>query len=84
MKTTLILSAMILSLMFYGCEKEEEMKTTSMFKVSIENVMEEKDFFSSGVFNTPLGATEPSGAGPDWAAPFFYKADYLFSFQDDF
>lgn len=74
MKTTLILSAMILSLMFYGCEKEEEMKTTSMFKVSIENVMEEKDFFSSGVFNTPLGATEPSGAGPGNSYRFSFNA----------
>jgi len=26
--------------------------------------MDEKDFLSSGVFNTPVGATEPGGAGP--------------------
>jgi len=59
MKTTLILSAIVVTLSFYGCDKEEEMKTTSMFKVSIENVMIEKSFQSSGEFNTPVGATEP-------------------------
>ena len=40
------------------------MTESSMFKVFIENVMAEKDFLSSGVFNTPVGATEPGGAGP--------------------
>jgi len=57
MKTTLILSVMVLALVFTGCDKddEEEMKSSSVFKVSIQNVMEEKDFLSSGVFNTPAG-----------------------------
>ena len=64
MKTTLILSAMVFTLVLSGCNKDEEtMKESSMFTVTIENVMEEKSFLSTGVFNTPLGATEPGGAG---------------------
>jgi hypothetical protein len=70
MKTTLILSALIVASLFCGCEKEEEMKTSSVFKVTIENVMEEKTFQSSGVFNTPVGATEAGGAGPGPARGF--------------
>lgn len=50
MKTTLILSAILLALEFTGCDKEEDppMMEPSMFKVSIEDVMQEKDFLSSG------------------------------------
>lgn len=73
MKTTLILSAIALALIFTGCDKQEEMQVTSMFKVSITNVMQEKDFQFSGVFNTPVGAMEPGGAGPG--------NDYQFSFD---
>jgi hypothetical protein len=75
MKTTLILSTIVITLAFYGCDKEgEEMKTSSMFKVSIENVMEEKTFLASGVFNTPVGASEPGGAGPEHAYQFSFDA----------
>ena len=76
MKTTLILSAIVLALVFTGCDKddEEDILTSSMFKVSIENVMEEKDFLSSGVFNTPVGATEPGGAGPGNSYQFSFDA----------
>ena len=74
MKTTLILSAIVLSVIFYGCEKEEDMVNSSMFKVSIENVMEEKSFLSSGVFNTPVGAMEPGGAGPGNSYQFSFDA----------
>lgn len=74
MKTTLIPSAIFLALLFTGCDKKEEaMPETSMFKVSIENVMELKEFQFSGVFNTPVGALEPGGAGPGH--------DYRFSFD---
>ena len=61
MKTTLILSAIVLALVFTGCDKDDEgdMKEASMFKVTIENVMDEKDFLSTGVFNTPSGESEP-------------------------
>ncbi len=75
MKTTLILSAIVVTLFFSGCAKEdEEMKNSSMFKVTIENVMEEKSFLSSGVFNTPVGASEPGGAGPDNSYQFSFDA----------
>ena len=75
MKTTLILSSIVLTLVFPGCNKEEEaMKASSMFKVSIENVMEPKDFLSSGVFNTPVGASEPGGAGPGNMYKFSFEA----------
>jgi len=47
---------------------------TSMFKVSIQNVMEVKDFQFSGVFNTPVGATEPGGAGPGHDSKFSFDA----------
>ena len=75
MKTTLILSALVFTLVFTGCNKEEDpMVETSMFKVSIENVMDEKDFLSSGVFNTPVGASEPGGAGPGNMYQFSFEA----------
>jgi hypothetical protein len=75
MKTTLILSTIVLALVFTGCNKDEEpMKESSMFTVTIENVMEEKSFLSTGVFNTPLGATEPGGAGPGNSYQFSFDA----------
>ena len=75
MKTTLILSAIAFTLVFTGCNKEEDpILETSMFKVSIENVMDEKDFLSSGVFNTPVGASEPGGAGPGNMYQFSFEA----------
>jgi hypothetical protein len=75
MKTTLILSAIVLALVFTGCNKDEEpMKESSMFTVTIENVMEEKSFLSTGVFNTPLGAAEPGGAGPGNSYQFSFDA----------
>jgi len=76
MKTTLILSAIVLALVFTGCDKDDEgdMKEASMFKVTIENVMAEKDFLSTGVFNTPVGASEPGGAGPGHSYQFSFDA----------
>lgn len=74
MKTTLILSSFVLAILFTACNKEEDMKTTSMFKVTIQNVMEETEFLSSGVFNTPVGATEAGGAGPGHAYQFSFDA----------
>jgi hypothetical protein len=75
MKTTLILSAMALALAVTGCHEEDgPVRASSMFKVSIENVMDEKDFLSSGVFNTPVGAMEPGGAGPGNMYQFSFEA----------
>ena len=74
MKTTLILSAIALALILTGCEEGEPVRETSMFKVSIENVMAEKSFLYSGVFNTPVGAMEPGGAGPGNMYQFSFEA----------
>ena len=75
MKTTLILSTIALTLVFTGCVHEKDpMKESSMFKVSIENVMENKDFLYSGVFNTPVGAMDPGGAGPGDMYSFAFEA----------
>jgi len=75
MKTTLILSVFVLALLFTGCvTKEDPMKESSMFKVSIENVMENKDFLYTGVFNTPVGAVDPGGAGPGDSYSFTFEA----------
>jgi len=75
MKATLILSAIALTLVFTGCVHEKDpMKESSMFKVSIENVMENKDFLYTGVFNTPVGATDPGGAGPGDMYSFSFEA----------
>lgn len=75
MKTTLILSAIAVALLFTGCDtKEDPMKESSMFKVSIENVMEDKDFLFTGVFYTPVDATEPGGAGPGNMYRFTFEA----------
>jgi len=74
MKTTLILSSIAVTLAFYGCDKEVEMKTSSMFKVSIKNVMMEKSFMSSGVFNTPFEATDPGPLLPGNTYQFSFDA----------
>jgi hypothetical protein len=74
MKTTLILSAMVLALILTGCEEGEPERETSMFTVSIQNVMAEKSFLYSGVFNTPVGAMEPGGAGPGNMYRFSFEA----------
>jgi len=75
MKKSLILSTMALTLVFTGCVHEKDpIKESSMFKVSIENVMENKDFLYSGVFNTPVGATDPGGAGPGNMYRFSFEA----------
>lgn len=75
MKKNLILSTIATILVFTGCDtKEDPMKESSMFKVSIENVMENKDFLFTGVFNTPVGANDPGGAGPGDMYSFSFEA----------
>jgi len=75
MKTTLILSTIALTLVFTGCVHEKDpMKESSMFTVSIENVMENKDFLYTGVFNTPVGATDPGPALPGNMFRFSFEA----------
>jgi len=75
MKKNLILSIIATILVFTGCDtKEDPMTESSMFKVSIENVMENKDFLFTGVFNTPVGAMDPGGAGPGDMYSFSFEA----------
>lgn len=70
-----VFSLMMSSILFVQCDKkEDEMTVSGMFTVSIENVMEEFSFFASGVFNTPVGASEPGGAGPGHAYEFSFNA----------
>ncbi len=73
--TKLVLSLMMTSILFTGCDKkDDEMIDSGKFMVSIENVMEDSSFFASGVFNTPDGASEPGGAGPGHAYEFTFNA----------
>ncbi len=75
MKKILILSTIAATLTFAGCELDgDPMKESSMFKLTIENVMEPKDFLSTGVFNTPVGAMDPGGAGPGDMYRFSFQA----------
>lgn len=73
--TKFIISSIIVALFFASCDKDEEMaKESGMFKVTIENTMIEKKILKSGVFNTPVGATEPGGAGPGNKYEFSFTA----------
>ncbi len=68
MKTTFkLFTTLFFSIfLFVQCDMDDEEMPieTGMFQVTIENVSAEKMFFASGVFNTPVGATEPGGGGP--------------------
>lgn len=73
--TKFIISSIIVALFFASCDKDEEMaKESGMFKVTIENTMIGKMFLKSGVFNTPVGTTEPGGAGPGNKYEFSFTA----------
>ncbi len=55
--------------LFAACEEDDDnggqmMPESAMFTVTIENVVEGKPFFQNGVFNTPVGASEPGPALP--------------------
>lgn len=72
-------SAIVLlsSLLLVQCKKDDnndEMVTKGNFKVTIENVMEGKAHFSSGVFNTPVGAMNPGPATPGNSYRFTFNA----------
>lgn len=64
-------------LSFFGCGDNDDGSTTippSTFTVSIENVTMPSAFFQSGVFNTPVGATEPAPLFPGDAYEFSINA----------
>ncbi|MCT4589730.1 MAG: spondin domain-containing protein [Carboxylicivirga sp.] len=76
MKAKLIVLAGIVAMAFTACnnDDDEPMAQGQDFKVTIENVSEAKEFLQSGVFNTPVGANEPGGAGPGHSYEFSFYA----------
>ncbi len=54
-----------------GCSDDDDPVNvttgTKSFTVTIENVAAAADFFASGVFNTPVGASAPAAIGPGGA-----------------
>ncbi|MCT4646667.1 MAG: spondin domain-containing protein, partial [Carboxylicivirga sp.] len=76
MKAKLIVLAGIVAMAFTACnnDDDEPMVQGQDFKVTIENVSEAKEFLQSGVFNTPVGANEPGGAGPGHSYEFSFYA----------
>ena len=70
----LLMSFVFVALLFVQCQKEEPVEIPmGVFTVSIENVSETFEFFQSGVFNTPAGATDPG--------PLLPGSSYSFSFH---
>jgi hypothetical protein len=62
-----------------GCSKDDNgngpMEVTSRdFTVTVSNVSEAKAFSGSGVFNTPVGASQPGPLGPGAAYEFSFSA----------
>ena len=78
MKTrTLFLAATATMLSFASCNKDDdnmEEAETQMYTITIENIQTPFAYQSTGVFNTPMGATEPGGAGPGNAYEFTVHA----------
>jgi len=62
-----------------SCKKDDTTETpsaeTQKFKVTIENVQTPYMYQSSGIFNTPVGASMPGGAGPGNVYEFTVNAD---------
>lgn len=81
-KKLLILLPLAMTTVFVGCkkedDKEEEMPNpaveTQSFTVTVENVSDPNAHFATGVFNTPVGASAPGGAGPGNAYEFTVQA----------
>ncbi len=76
-----VFTILALGLLFSSCKKEEDPMmdpnpeaTTQSFTVTIENNQMAYDYFETGVFNTPIGASEPGGAGPGNAYEFTVHA----------
>lgn len=77
MKWIMVLLVAIATMIIAGCDKDDSMTpnvSSSTIKVTIENVAMEKEFESSGVFNTPVGGTMPAPIGPGEAYEFTFKA----------
>jgi len=66
-------------IMVAGCSEDDNgngpMEVTSRnFTVTLANISEAKAFSSSGVFNTPVGASQPGAIGPGGAYEFSFSA----------
>jgi hypothetical protein len=77
---TLFLVAAAASFTMASCKKDDKTNETTStetqkFKVTIENIQTPYTYMSSGIFNTPVGATMPGGAGPGGAYEFTVHAD---------
>ena len=77
---TLFLVAAAASFTMTSCKKEDDNNETpsaqtQKFKVTIENIQTPYSYMSSGIFNTPVGASMPGGAGPGSAYEFTVHAD---------
>ncbi len=64
-----------LSLLMTSCDKDDDNPTaSSSFKVTITNAFSAKTHFSTGVFNTPVGASEAGPLFPDQSYQFEVNA----------
>ena len=81
----LLLGAIVVSTALVSCKKKDKPKEAmdQTFKVTIENVSEPRMFFKSGVFNTPVGASQPGAATPGNAYEFTFHAGpgHMLSFE---
>ena len=74
-----LLFATVIGVATTSCKKEDtpsggDPVTTQNFKVTIENISQDKEFFASGVFNTPVGDASPGGAAPGKSYSFDFSA----------
>jgi hypothetical protein len=67
--------SIVVMLALSSCKTDEEMtKAEANFIVTVENVSAAKTFFATGVFNTPVGETDPGPATPGKAYEFMFNA----------
>ena len=74
-----MVSVSILLLLIAGCSEDDNGNgpldvNSRNFTVTLANISEAKVFSSSGVFNTPVGASQPGAIGPGGAYEFSFSA----------
>ncbi|MEM6270725.1 MAG: spondin domain-containing protein [Bacteroidota bacterium] len=73
----LILFSILCSFVLVGCsndDDEDPVATTQTFRVTVENISTEFEYFQSGMFNTPVNATTAGPAMPGNAYEFSFNA----------
>lgn len=77
-KFSLVLSIAFLTFLFVQCDLNDDddiiVLPVGSFTVTIENVSEVFDYFQSGVFNTPVGASDPGPLMPGNSYSFSFYA----------